>query len=151
MVASERASRSQRERWEGGRAQMAKRHAVPLLKRALAERNLMLADLAMDVLVPPLSVLVAATVAGTAASLALAAVTRRPNVAMVLFGASGAFLLAYGVRGWQVSGTGARGLASLAYAPGYMAWKATLPLRRRGKPAADAQWVRTEREATDAG
>ena len=150
MVASERASRSQRERWEGGRAQMAKRHAVPLLRRALAERNLLLADLAMDVLVPPLSVLVAATLAGSAASLALAAVTRRPNVAMVLFGASGAFLLAYGVRGWQVSGTGARGLASLVYAPGYMAWKATLPLRRRGKPAAP-EWVRTEREAADSG
>ncbi len=150
MVASERASRSQRERWEGGRAQMAKTHAIPLLRRALAERNPMLADLAMDVLVPPLSVLVAATVVGSAASLALAAVTRRPNVAMVLFGASGAFLLAYGVRGWQVSGTGARGLASLAYAPGYMAWKATLPLRRRGKSDA-SQWVRTEREATGPG
>ncbi len=150
MVASERASRSQRERWEGGRAQMAKRHAIPLLRRALAERNPMLADLAMDVLVPPLSVLVAATIAGSAASLALAAVTRRPNAAMVMFGASGAFLLAYGVRGWQVSGTGARGLASLAYAPGYMAWKATLPLRRRGK-AAESQWVRTERESAGPG
>jgi 1,2-diacylglycerol 3-beta-glucosyltransferase len=144
MVSSERASRSQRERWEGGRAQLAKRHALPLLRRAIAERNLLLADLAMDVLVPPLSVLVAATVAGSAASLALAAVTRRPNLASVLFGASGLFLLGYGLRGWQVSGTGVRGLASLAYAPGYMAWKATLPLRRRRK-VVEPQWVRTER------
>jgi hypothetical protein len=31
-----------------------------------------------------------------------------------------------------------------------MAWKATLPLRRRGKPAAP-EWVRTEREAADSG
>jgi 1,2-diacylglycerol 3-beta-glucosyltransferase len=145
MVSSERASRSQRERWEGGRAQLARRHALPLLKRAVAERNLMLADLAMDVLVPPLSVLVAATVVGSAASLALAAMTRRPNLASVLFGASGVFLLAYGVRGWQVSGTGVRGLGSLAYAPGYMAWKATLPLRRRQRNVGDPEWVRTAR------
>jgi hypothetical protein len=96
-------------------------------------------------LVPPLSVLVAATVAGSAASLALAAVTRRPNLASVLFGASGLFLAGYCLRGWQVSGTGVRGLASLACAPGYMAWKATLPLRRRRKTV-EPEWVRTERE-----
>jgi hypothetical protein len=98
----------------------------------------------MDVLVPPLSVLVAATAAGSVASLALAVVTRRPNLASVLFGASAVFLLAYGVRGWQVSGTGLRGLTSLAYAPGYMAWKASLRLRRRGQKAG-GEWVRTAR------
>jgi cellulose synthase/poly-beta-1,6-N-acetylglucosamine synthase-like glycosyltransferase len=145
MVSSERASRSQRERWERGRAQMARRHALPLLRRAVAERSLLLADLAADLLVPPLSVLVAATVAGSAASLVLAVATRRPNVAGVLFGASGAFLLAYGLRGWRLSGTGLRGLASLAWAPGYVAWKATLPLRRRGKSGVSG-WVRTARE-----
>jgi 1,2-diacylglycerol 3-beta-glucosyltransferase len=143
MVSSEKASRSQRERWEGGRLQMAKKHAIPLLKRALKERDPLLADLAMDLLVPPLSVLVMATVAGSAASAALAIVTRRPNLGLVLFGASGVFLAAYGVRGWQVSGTGMRGLVSLGYAPIYMAWKLTLRLRRTR--AASGEWVRTAR------
>ena len=143
MVSSEKASRSQRARWEGGRLEMAKRHAVPLLKRAIEERNPVLADLAMDVLVPPLSVLVAATVVGTAASAALAVVTRRPNAALVLFGASGVSLAIYAARGWQVSGTGARGLATLFYAPVYMAWKATLGLRRTRK--GPGEWVRTSR------
>jgi 1,2-diacylglycerol 3-beta-glucosyltransferase len=142
MVSSENASRSQRERWEGGRWQMAKEHALPLLRRAVRERSPLLADLAMDVLVPPLSVLVAATVAGVAASMALSVVTLRLNPALILFGASGAFLLAYAARGWQLSGTGTRGLASLARAPGYMVWKATLPLRRR---ATRGEWVRTAR------
>jgi cellulose synthase/poly-beta-1,6-N-acetylglucosamine synthase-like glycosyltransferase len=142
MVSSEKASRSQRQRWEGGRWEMAKRHGLPLLLRAAKERSPLLADLALDVLVPPLSILVAATVAGAAASTALAVVTLRPNPAVVLFGASGVFLLAYAARGWQVSGTGAKGLASLARAPSYMVWKATLPLRR-GKP--QTEWVRTAR------
>jgi 1,2-diacylglycerol 3-beta-glucosyltransferase len=145
MVSSEKASRSQRERWEGGRLQMAKQHALPLLRRAIRERNPMLADLAIDVLVPPLSVLVAATGVGVAASAALAAVTRRPNLALLAFGASSVFLLTYAARGWEVSGTGARGLASLGYAPFYMAWKSTLRFRRPRK--APDEWVRTTRRS----
>ncbi len=144
MVSSEKASRSQRARWEGGRLQMAKRHALPLLTRAIRERNAVLADLAMDVLVPPLSVLVMATAVGTAASVALAVVQRRPNAALVLFGASGLCIAAYAARGWQVSGTGSRGLATLCYAPVYMAWKATLGLRRSRK--GPDEWVRTARQ-----
>jgi cellulose synthase/poly-beta-1,6-N-acetylglucosamine synthase-like glycosyltransferase len=143
MVASEKASRSQRARWEGGRLQMAKRHAIPLLKRAIEERDPVLADLAIDVLIPPLSVLVMATAVGAAASAALAVLTRRPNLALILFGASGVCLAAYAARGWQVSGTGGRGLATLCYAPVYMAWKATLGLRRTRK--SPDEWVRTSR------
>ncbi len=170
MVSSEKASRSQRQRWEGGRKQLVKQHAFRVLKRAYETRSPLLLDLAMDLLVPPLSTLVVATAAGAAASTAWAFVTGRPNTAQVLFGASGAFLVAYGVRGWQLSGTGMKGLATLAYAPAYIAWKATLPLRRSrskaasapgaapgqaGAGAADGQgddgaageWVRTAREA----
>jgi 1,2-diacylglycerol 3-beta-glucosyltransferase len=152
MVSSEKASRSQRERWERGRGQLVKEHGLRLLRRAIATRSPLLFDLAMDLLVPPLSTLVVATAAGVAASTALAVFTGRPNLAQVLFGASGVFLVAYGVRGWQLSGTGAKGLATLGYAPVYVAWKATLPLRRARKaketetPNAPGEWVRTARE-----
>jgi cellulose synthase/poly-beta-1,6-N-acetylglucosamine synthase-like glycosyltransferase len=145
MVSSEKASRSQRERWEGGRWEMAKEHGLRLLRRAVDERSPLLADLAADVLVPPLSTLVLATATGLAASVALSVVTLRPNLGLVLFGASGVFLAAYVVRGWQVSGTGMSGLASLARAPAYMAWKATLRLRKRVEGT--REWVRTTREA----
>jgi cellulose synthase/poly-beta-1,6-N-acetylglucosamine synthase-like glycosyltransferase len=144
MVSSEKASRSQRERWEGGRWQMAKLHALPLLRRAWRERSLLLADLGADLLVPPLSTLAVATATGLAASVALSIVTLRPNAAMILFGASGAFLLVYVARGWHVSGTGLRGLASLARAPFYVAWKATLKARKKGEE--QKEWVRTTRE-----
>jgi 1,2-diacylglycerol 3-beta-glucosyltransferase len=144
MVSSEQASRSQRERWEGGRWTMVKQNGLRLLGRAITQRSPLLFDLAMDVLVPPLSTLVVVTVVGGAASLALSAVTLRPNVAGVLFAASGVFLVAYGVRGYLVSGTGLRGLTALAAAPAYVAWKATLPLRR-ARSAKD-EWVRTKRE-----
>jgi 1,2-diacylglycerol 3-beta-glucosyltransferase len=148
MVSSEKASRSQRQRWEGGRLQMAKRHALPLLTRAIKERNPVLADLAMDVLVPPLSLLVVATVAGTAVCAGLAVIRRRPNAGLFLFGASSVFLAAYAARGWQVSGTGVRGLATLGYAPVYMVWKASLRFKgalRRTRKAAPEEWVRTAR------
>jgi hypothetical protein len=124
---------------------MAKEHGLRLLRRAVDERSPLLADLAADVLVPPLSTLVLATVTGLAASVALSVVTLRPNVGLVLFGASGVFLAAYVVRGWQVSGTGMSGLASLVRAPAYMAWKATLRLRKRVEGT--REWVRTTREA----
>jgi 1,2-diacylglycerol 3-beta-glucosyltransferase len=158
MVSSEKASRSQRQRWEGGRRQMVKEHALPLFRRAIATRSPLLFDLAMDLVVPPLSTLVLATAAGAAASTGLAVLTGRPNLAQVLFGASGVFLVAYGIRGWQLSGTGAKGLATLGYAPVYVAWKATLPLRRTRKAKAPGasgesgpEWVRTTREAPAAG
>ena len=143
MVSSEKASRSQRERWEGGRWQMMQTHAASLAARAIRERSPLLADLAADLLVPPLSTLALATAAGLAASVAWSAVTLRPNTAVVLFGASGAFLIAYVARGWYVSGTGMRGLASLARAPAYIAWKATLKVRRGGEKK--KAWVRTAR------
>jgi hypothetical protein len=162
MVASEKASRSQRTRWEGGRLALAKKYALPLARRALAEQSPLLADLAADVLVPPLSMLVAATAAGLVASTALSVWSRRPHAGLFLFGASGAMILAYVARGWQVSGTGVRGLASLGYAPVYMAWKATLPLRgplarrRRARGGADgegaasaSEWVRTARSGEE--
>jgi 1,2-diacylglycerol 3-beta-glucosyltransferase len=50
MVASEKESRSQRRRWEGGRLELAKRFGIPLLRAAMRKRDGMLLDLAMDIL-----------------------------------------------------------------------------------------------------
>ncbi len=57
--------------------------------------------------------------------------------------ACGAAICAYAARGWQLSETGVRGLRALAYVPGYVAWKLTLPLRR--PTHASGEWVRTAR------
>ncbi|HXX68752.1 MAG TPA: glycosyltransferase family 2 protein, partial [Polyangiaceae bacterium] len=68
MVSSERAARSQRRRWEGGRWQLARAHAGSLVREGLRRRSLLLLDLAMDVLVPPLSYVALVTAAGAVAS-----------------------------------------------------------------------------------
>jgi cellulose synthase/poly-beta-1,6-N-acetylglucosamine synthase-like glycosyltransferase len=143
MSATERGSRSQRARWEDGRRQMARRHALPLLRRGLAARDPVLLDLAVDLLVPPLSTLGALALAGTAAAAAASWAEGTGLVATWAFGASAIALAAYVARGWQVSGTGWRGLAALAHAPIFLVWRLGVAWTRRLR-APDA-WVRTTR------
>jgi hypothetical protein len=50
-------------------------------------------------------------------------------------------LVLYVLRGWQLSGLGPRGLMDLIRAPGFIAWKLLISLRKRS-----TEWVRTERE-----
>src|SRR6185436_9645993 len=69
MVSSSAASQSQRSRWERGRAALARTRGVPLFGRALVRRDPMLLDLAIDVLLPPLSTLAVWVVAGFVAAL----------------------------------------------------------------------------------
>jgi cellulose synthase/poly-beta-1,6-N-acetylglucosamine synthase-like glycosyltransferase len=140
MAATEKASRSQRKRWEGGRLAMAKVHGKPLLARALADRSAVLFDLALDLLVPPLSYVVLAAALGLGVSL----VVGHMPLSLGLFGLSLFFLGVYIVRGWWVSGVGPRGLFDLLFAPLYMVWKLLLWLRR--PEHAKGEWVRTARE-----
>jgi len=137
MVSTGRAAASQRRRWEGGRFAMARLHAARLLRDAVRLRDRVRLDLALDLLVPPLSVLAAPVAVGLGAAILLGS-----GAATVVFGASALFLVAYVVRGWMVSGTGSRGLLALLCAPGFVAWKlAILAVRSRPK-----EWVRTARE-----
>jgi len=147
MVTAEKQSRSQRQRWEGGRAQMRKLHGWPLLKDALAQRSGLLLDLSLDVLVPPLSQLVLATVGGAVAAAVVAWLSGGTAVAAsALAGFGLASLGAYVLRGWWVSGVGPRGLLDLAWAPVYVVWKVWLMLRGPGAEKR-GEWVRTTREA----
>jgi cellulose synthase/poly-beta-1,6-N-acetylglucosamine synthase-like glycosyltransferase len=113
MPASESAARSQRRRWEGGRRAMARAHGLRLLRRAWRDRSLLLADLALDVVVPPLATLVLGAGGGLAVCVSLAALGMRLRAAPLLFAAALVLLVAYVLRGWALSRTGARGLADL--------------------------------------
>lgn len=145
MPASAAAARSQRRRWEGGRAAMARAHGLPLLQRALRQRSLLLADLALDVIVPPLATLVVWAAAGFAVCSVLTALGIRLRAAPWLFAVSLMLLGVYVLRGWALSGTGARGLVDLLLAPAYVIWKLRLPMMPRQHGA--SEWVRTQREA----
>ncbi len=146
MSPTARGGRSQRARWEDGRRQMARRHALGLLRRGIATRDPVLLDLGMDLLVPPLSTVGAVTAAGAAAALAASWATGSVLVAAATWSASALLVLAYVARGWQVSGTGLRGLEALLHAPLFLVWRLgiawTRPFRRPDV------WVRTARERT---
>jgi 1,2-diacylglycerol 3-beta-glucosyltransferase len=149
MVTGEQASRSQRRRWEGGRARMRGR-GWSMLAAAARRGDRVLLDLAIDVLLPPLSTLVLVVALGAGASCILASLGAGWAVRtdLALWGSCGACLLIYLIRGWQLSGTGARGLLSFVHVPGYVLWKLVLVLRRdRGR----GSWVRTAREGGPGG
>jgi cellulose synthase/poly-beta-1,6-N-acetylglucosamine synthase-like glycosyltransferase len=145
MVSRTDRARSQRRRWEQGRAALARARGPELLVESFRQRDPVLLDLALDLVVPPLATLVLAAVAGVAASLALHALggSMWPAIPWLL---SAALLAFYVLRGWALSGVGARGLVDLVvFAPAYVVWKIALSLgraeHRRG------EWVRTAREA----
>jgi cellulose synthase/poly-beta-1,6-N-acetylglucosamine synthase-like glycosyltransferase len=146
MVSSSAAASSQRTRWEGGRKALQKAHGMRLVKRGLQARNRVLFDLGFDLLVPPLSRIAVASVAGFAlAGVAFYGWGSSFAAALSLWGFCVASVVLYVLRGWSVSGTGLRGLRDLALAPAYVIWKATLGSRKDARP--DAPWIRTTREA----
>jgi 1,2-diacylglycerol 3-beta-glucosyltransferase len=145
MVASEKASRSQRRRWEGGRTQLMKQYGLPLLRDGLKQPSLLLTDLAADVLVPPLTWLAGPAFLGLAAALVGSAISGVPWMAVTPFALAALVLGLYVLRGWMLSEVGLRGLLDLAYAPVYVFWKLKLMLSRPEEKK--GEWVRTTREA----
>ena len=142
MVSGEQAARTQRQRWEDGRSQLIRARLAPLWKAALRPGGGVCMDLAFDLLVLPLSYVVANVALLIAlASLALA---WEPSAEIWLWLGlgCGASLSLYVLRGWQLSGVGLRGLADLLRAPSFVIWKLLLMLRAHDS----AEWVRTKRE-----
>jgi 1,2-diacylglycerol 3-beta-glucosyltransferase len=143
MAASEKASVSQRRRWEGGRLGLLRQHAWPLLRAGLGGDRVQL-DLACDLLVPPLTYIVALSAIGSVASIALSVHLGRSSLSLYLWLLSCAFLAAYLVRGIVLSGVGIRGATALLWAPFYMLWKIGLLLRKSKHKK--GEWVRTMRD-----
>lgn len=146
MVTSSASANTQRRRWEEGRKQLVRENARRLLGSAVASKDRVALDLALDLIIPPLSSIVLALVALDLAAVALVIGLGAPGLAMAGFGFGLAAIVLYVLRGWMVSGTGLRGLVDLALAPFYVAWK--IMLRFRKPPRATAEWVRTKREAS---
>jgi 1,2-diacylglycerol 3-beta-glucosyltransferase len=149
MVSSARASRSQRVRWEGGRLRLARERGPALLVRALRSRNVVLLDLAVDLIVPPLAYVSVACGAGASVAVACSLAMGTALAGLWPWLLASLCLVAYVARGWWVSGMGARGLVDLACAPVFVAWKIAVMLRpaARGAEKGSRQvWVRTARE-----
>jgi cellulose synthase/poly-beta-1,6-N-acetylglucosamine synthase-like glycosyltransferase len=141
MVIGEQASRSQRQRWESGRWQLIRTRSLLLLRAAVPRRRVPL-DLAFDLLVMPLSYVVANIVL----LIVLAGLATLWNAAFAPWFwvgvACAGCVASYVLRGWQLSDVGLRGFSDLLRAPLYILWKFALMVRTH----APAEWVRTKRE-----
>jgi cellulose synthase/poly-beta-1,6-N-acetylglucosamine synthase-like glycosyltransferase len=141
MIADGRSARKQRQRWEHGRFQLIRSRTGPLLRAALGRRSGVCLDLAMDLIVLPITY-VAINVAALLVVAALAAVWQSSFLGWVWLACACVLsLVAYIFRGWQMSETGARGILDLIGAPVFVIWKLLLML----SPRRSAEWVRSDR------
>ena len=117
---------------------------VRLLRHALLRRDPVCLDLALDLLVLPVSyVALNVAVLIMLAALAVIWVPALQPWLWVGWGCAAAMTL-YILRGWQLSGTGVLGLLDLARAPFFLLWKIMAMLTRRNS----REWVRTTREGS---
>jgi 1,2-diacylglycerol 3-beta-glucosyltransferase len=144
MVGAEAASRSQRRRWEGGRMQLVRQHGARLLVTGLRQRSPVILDLAADLLVPPLTYVALAVIAGVVVSAAWVALGHGASWSAAPWCASLVLFAVYVARGVWLAGVGPRAVLDLMWAPIYMVWKVALALR--ASPAREREWVRTTRE-----
>jgi len=140
---------SQRDRWERGRAGLTRERGLRLLWEGLRGRNLLLLDMGIDLLTPPLAemgALLCAWVILVGGGGVLGVLPHAGHWAKAL-GMTGAGLLVYILGGLRAAGAGRAAYAALARAPLYAVWKIGLRLagRRRGPG-----WVRTTRMALPA-
>ena len=142
MVSSEQAARSQRQRWEQGRWHLIRTKTLSLLRAATERGSGICLDLALDLIVPPLSYVALNVV--LLIGFAGLTVLWWPSLQIWLsLGiACGLTLSLYVLRGWQLSGIGLIGLADLLRAPFFVLWKLVLVLRM----PRSSEWIRTRRE-----
>ncbi len=142
MVVDASSAATQRQRWEQGRYSLIRHWMLPLLHAAFVRPSRVCLDLAVDLLIFPLS-----HVAVGILALAVFSSTAALAYPQLLVGDWFAFacavsLVVYVLRGWRLSGVGWRGLRDLAWAPVFILWKVLLVLR--GKRA--SEWLRTARK-----
>lgn len=138
------AVQTQRTRWEHGHLGLVQRTVLPLLGRAIRQRDAGLAALALDLAVPPLALLVLLTGALAALALGLWALDWVSELAPLALGGLLA-LLALGVlRAWWLCGRDLLRAPDLLRMPLYVLSK--LPLYWRYLTRRQTRWVRTKRD-----
>lgn len=140
MVTSERAARSQRQRWEVGRTKLILHRAPGLIAAALVRQSAVCWDLAMDLLVLPLSYIAMNVVALIAALAVIGTASPRILLWMAIFDCTA--LGMYVCRGWMLSDVGLEGFWDLLRIPMFVAWKVVLLF----SGPKTTEWIRTRRE-----
>jgi cellulose synthase/poly-beta-1,6-N-acetylglucosamine synthase-like glycosyltransferase len=140
------AAKSQRTRWEHGHLQTIVTQVPKLLKAALIQRRVDLLALALELSVPPLSLLVMGWLAltGLATIAMIFGVSRLPAI---LLGIEGGMMSIAILAGWARFGRTELPAKVLLAIPVYVLWKIPLYFAFLLKP--QTEWVRTERDAIE--
>lgn len=143
----QQAAKSQRTRWEHGHLQTLLMQVPQLFKESVRQRRFDLLALAMDLLIPPVSLLVMIWATATAGAL-LAGTLGGSWIPSIVLAIEGLLVFISIVGSWAKFGrTDISGLSLLAV-PFYILWKIPLYLAFVVKP--QTKWVRTQRDAVDA-
>ncbi|MGD1859591.1 MAG: glycosyltransferase family 2 protein [Leptolyngbyaceae cyanobacterium] len=143
---SRQAATSQRTRWEHGHLQVLQDYVPQLLIQSLKQARVDLLALALDLAIPPLTLLVMLWVL-TLGITGLAGVAGLGWLAASIAMSAGGFLFAAIAIAWLRFARRDVPLSSLVAFIGYMLWKIPLYVKFLVKPQSD--WVRTERSNTN--
>ena len=142
----DKSAQSQRARWEHGQLEMILVEVPRLLKAFLFKRNLALLALALDIAIPPLSLLVMIII--TALAISWLAVLSGASIVPGLFVTLACGFLATGVIfAWLKFGRSDLPVQSLMAIPFYMLGKIPLYFRFFVKP--QSRWLKTERDSSN--
>lgn len=150
MPTTDAGSRSQRDRWERGRAALRSR-ALAMLRAGVRDRDACRVDLATDVLLPPLGTVAALTLGSGAVAIGASLLRRRIDISVVPATIAAVGLGSHVAAGWRTSGTGWRGISALARVPGYVFWKVHGRSMAPEAGGSASPWVRTMRNAEHRG
>jgi cellulose synthase/poly-beta-1,6-N-acetylglucosamine synthase-like glycosyltransferase len=139
----ERAARTQRTRWEHGHLKTALTQIPRLLRAAIQQRRLDLVAIALDLSIPPLSLLVVLWVAAIGLGAIVGVFGVPPGISLPLLGLEGGLILISILGAWAKFGRDLP-LLSLLVVPFYILWKLPLYLTFLVNP--QTKWVRTERD-----
>ncbi len=145
LPTKDQAAKSQRTRWEHGHLQTIKTQVPRLLKVAIGKRRLDLFGLALDLLVPPLSLLVMLWLVMAIAAFLGLWLGASP-VPAALLAIEGSLILVAILLAWAKFGRADLPAKSLLAIPLYILWKIPLYFAFLLKP--QKKWVRTERDTS---
>jgi cellulose synthase/poly-beta-1,6-N-acetylglucosamine synthase-like glycosyltransferase len=143
----ENAAKQQRTRWEHGQLQTQLTQVPRLLKAFVQQKRFDLLALALDMCIPPLSLLVMIWAAVTAVALLSGSWGASWTPAMIL-AIEGFLVLVSIVGAWGKFGRAELPAKALLSVPFYILWKIPLYLAFLVRP--QTKWIRTERDAADA-
>ncbi|HBB31977.1 MAG TPA: glycosyl transferase [Cyanobacteria bacterium UBA8803] len=142
----EQAAKSQRTRWEHGHLQTLLTQAPKLLQASVHQKRFDLLGMALDLSVPPLSLLVMLWIAAILVS-SLARILGATWIPAIVLAVEGLLILISIFGAWVQFGRADVSLTALLAVPFYVLWKIPLYVAFLLRP--QREWMRTERDTVD--